>query len=65
MRVNEDYEAWNAAAQIQDENSVHNFWKAALRVRKENSVLVRFDYILTGGSILLPRYIWVDLRRLY
>lgn len=41
MRVNEDYQTWNAAAQVADPTSVHAFWKKALAVRKQFEVLVR------------------------
>jgi alpha-glucosidase len=41
MRVNEDYETWNAAAQVDDEKSVRAFWKRALQLRKDHKVLVR------------------------
>lgn len=40
MRVNEDYELWNASSQVQSEDSVLNFWQKAICVRKENEVLV-------------------------
>lgn len=40
MRVNEDYEIWNAENQVQDENSVRAFWKRLLKIRKDNVVLV-------------------------
>ncbi|GLB36830.1 putative alpha-amylase domain containing protein [Lyophyllum shimeji] len=44
MRVNDDYETWNAAAQVDDENSVLGFWKRALRVRKTHEVLIYGDF---------------------
>ncbi|TFK33158.1 glycoside hydrolase family 13 protein [Crucibulum laeve] len=44
MRVNEDYEHWNAAAEIADCTSVHAFWKEALKIRKANDILVYGDY---------------------
>lgn len=40
MRVNEDYETWNAEKQVGDGNSVHAFWKKLLEIRKEHTVLV-------------------------
>nr|BAV92596.1 maltase MalT [Pholiota microspora] len=40
MRVNGDYETWNAEAQCSDEGSVHSFWKQALAVRKKFNVLI-------------------------
>ena len=40
MRVNEDYETWNVAAQLKDNNSIHSFWKHALKLRKAHEVLV-------------------------
>ncbi|KII86268.1 glycoside hydrolase family 13 protein [Plicaturopsis crispa FD-325 SS-3] len=46
MRVNDDYaEGWNAAAQVDDENSVWRFWQKALKARKENDVLVYGDFV--------------------
>ncbi|KAI6028958.1 glycoside hydrolase family 13 protein [Pisolithus marmoratus] len=40
MRVNDDYRSWNAAAQLQDPDSVCVFWKHAIKVRKQHDVLV-------------------------
>ncbi|KAG5651663.1 hypothetical protein H0H81_007886 [Sphagnurus paluster] len=45
MRVNEDYAAWNAAAQAADPGSVRSFWKEALRVRKAHEVLIYGDFV--------------------
>jgi len=45
MRVNDDYEMWNAAAQSADDSSVLGFWKKALRVRKANRVLTYGDFV--------------------
>ncbi|KAF7345695.1 Glycoside hydrolase family 13 protein [Mycena venus] len=44
MRVNDDYPSWNAAAQLDDPQSVHAFWKRALRLRKEHKVLIYGDF---------------------
>jgi len=44
MRVNMDYEAWNAKAQTGDPDSVLSFWKKALRVRKDHELLVRVPF---------------------
>jgi len=43
MRVNGDYETWNAAAQVKDPDSVRSFWKEALQRRKKHDVLVRLS----------------------
>ena len=40
MRVNDDYQTWNVAAQLKDNNSVLSFWKHALKLRKAHEVLV-------------------------
>lgn len=40
MRVNDDYEEWNAAAQVDDKASVWAFWKKALAMRKAHDILV-------------------------
>ncbi len=40
MRVNEDYETWNASCQLEDEHSVLTFYKRALETRKQYPVLV-------------------------
>jgi alpha-glucosidase len=45
MRVNVDYETWNAKAQIDDPDSVYSFWKKALSVRKDHALLVRVPFI--------------------
>ena len=39
MRVNEDYETWNAHAQAGDDTSVLAFWKKAIATRKQSDVL--------------------------
>ncbi|KAJ7237909.1 glycoside hydrolase family 13 protein [Mycena haematopus] len=44
MRVNDDYPTWNAAAQLDDPQSVHAFWTNALRLRKEHKVLIYGDF---------------------
>ncbi|KAJ2933230.1 hypothetical protein H1R20_g3817, partial [Candolleomyces eurysporus] len=44
MRVNEDYEVWNAENQVQDENSVRAFWRRLLKIRKNNIVLIAGDF---------------------
>ncbi|KAJ7486702.1 glycoside hydrolase family 13 protein [Mycena latifolia] len=46
MRINDDYEAWNASAQVDDPQSVHAFWKNALRLRKAHKVLIYGDFTL-------------------
>ncbi|KAJ7910140.1 glycoside hydrolase family 13 protein [Mycena leptocephala] len=46
MRVNEDYETWNAAAQVDDEKSVRAFWKRALQLRKDHKVLIYGDFTI-------------------
>ncbi len=39
MRVNEDYETWNAHTQTGDDTSVLAFWKKAIATRKQSDVL--------------------------
>ncbi|KIK92345.1 glycoside hydrolase family 13 protein [Paxillus rubicundulus Ve08.2h10] len=46
MRVNDDYHAWNAAVQLEDDDSVHAFWKRAIGVRKGCDVLMYGDFEL-------------------
>lgn len=45
MRVNEDYQVWNAAAQQRDESRVMAFWRAALAMRKKHDVLIYGDFL--------------------
>ncbi|RDB27402.1 Alpha-glucosidase [Hypsizygus marmoreus] len=45
MRVNDDYQEWNAAAQVDDDSSVYRFWKTALKTRKANEVLIYGDFV--------------------
>ena len=45
MRVNEDYNAWNAERQIGDDESVHAFWKKLLKIRKDHPVLVSLTFL--------------------
>lgn len=40
MRVNEDYETWNAHSQVHDQDSVWAFWRRLLALRKGNVTLV-------------------------
>ncbi|KAF9052123.1 glycoside hydrolase family 13 protein [Panaeolus papilionaceus] len=44
MRVNEDYQTWNAANQVADDKSVFHFYKKAFRTRKEHEVLIYGDF---------------------
>ncbi|KAF8883819.1 glycoside hydrolase family 13 protein [Infundibulicybe gibba] len=44
MRVNDDYQIWNVANQLADENSLHQFWKEALKIRKKYDVLIYGDF---------------------
>ncbi|KAJ7853469.1 glycoside hydrolase family 13 protein [Mycena leptocephala] len=46
MRVNEDYETWNAASQVDGERSVRAFWKRALQLRKDHKVLIYGDFTI-------------------
>ncbi|KAJ7825863.1 hypothetical protein B0H13DRAFT_2290630 [Mycena leptocephala] len=46
MRVNEDYETWNAASQVDDERSVRALWKRALQLRKDHKVLIYGDFTI-------------------
>lgn len=52
MRVNEDYETWNAAVQVNDPDSVRNFWKIALQRRKKHTVLVRPSLFLYASLLV-------------
>jgi len=45
MRVNEDYESWNASSQLQDSTSVLVFYKQALAVRKAHPVLTYGEFM--------------------
>ncbi|KAH6672204.1 glycoside hydrolase superfamily [Halenospora varia] len=48
MRVNDDYQKWNVASQIDDEDSVLSYWKEILALRrKEQDVFVygRFEML--------------------
>ena len=58
MRVNEDYETWNAAVQVNDPDSVRSFWKEALQHRKKYDVLVRL-FVHGSPSPLIPRLITI------
>ncbi|KAF5344793.1 hypothetical protein D9758_014424 [Tetrapyrgos nigripes] len=50
MKVNDDYERWNAASQVGNDDSVLAFWKKALRVRKEYEVLVYGNFTLLAPT---------------
>lgn len=65
MRVNEDYETWNAAAQVADGRSVHAFWKQALAIRKQYDVLVcALSFDVLPDVVLLLTSFSLDLWRL-
>ncbi|PBK93930.1 glycoside hydrolase family 13 protein [Armillaria gallica] len=51
MRVNEDYETWNASCQLEDEHSVLTFYKRALETRKQYPVLIFGEY-----ELLIPEH---------
>ncbi|KAF3940648.1 Alpha-glucosidase [Dactylella cylindrospora] len=47
MRVNTDYEEWNAASQLDDPNSVFNYYQNILQLRKEyRDIFIYGDYQL-------------------
>ncbi|KZT25553.1 glycoside hydrolase family 13 protein [Neolentinus lepideus HHB14362 ss-1] len=46
MRVNDDYQEWNVAAQLESRTSVWSFWKHALEIRKTYDVLIYGDFTL-------------------
>ncbi|KAF2402130.1 glycoside hydrolase [Trichodelitschia bisporula] len=50
MRVNDDYQTVNAAAQVGRSDSVHAFWKQALKLRNQHE-----DLVLYGNFDLLER----------
>ncbi|KAJ8091764.1 hypothetical protein PM082_020999 [Marasmius tenuissimus] len=46
MRVNDDYETWNAASQVGKDDSVYTFWKRMIGIRSQYDVLVYGDFTL-------------------
>lgn len=46
LKVNPNYKEINAAAQVDDENSVFNYYKKLIRLRKENDIIVYGSYKL-------------------
>ncbi|KAH6951751.1 glycoside hydrolase superfamily [Fusarium avenaceum] len=47
IRVNDDYETWNAAAQVSTRDSVFEYWRSALSLRKElKKIIVYGDFEL-------------------
>lgn len=45
IRVNDDYQTWNAAAQVDTPDSVFEYWRSALSLRKElKDVVVYGDF---------------------
>ncbi|KAM0232290.1 hypothetical protein ACHAP5_010781 [Fusarium lateritium] len=48
IRVNDDYETWNAAAQVGTRDSVFEYWRSALTLRKELK-----NIIVYGGFELM------------
>lgn len=51
MRVNEDYQTWNASIQLADDGSVFSFYKRALQTRKQYPVLIFGEY-----ELLVPEH---------
>lgn len=64
MRVNEDYEVWNAENQVKDENSVHAFWQRLLKIRKDNTVLVSWNLLHRFVILLCDADLRVSQHRL-
>ncbi|EAU93650.1 alpha-glucosidase [Coprinopsis cinerea okayama7 len=52
MRVNEDYQTWNAQSQTGDDTSVFAFWKRLLKLRKGNQTLIygTFEDVSEGSE---------------
>lgn len=51
IRVNDDYQQWNAAAQINTEGSVFDYWRSALSLRKEiKHIIVYGDFELLDAE---------------
>jgi oligo-1,6-glucosidase len=50
LKVNEDHQIWNAAAEEKDPNSVLNYFKKAVQLRKSNPVLVYGKYTLLDAE---------------
>ncbi|KAF5020535.1 hypothetical protein F66182_7434 [Fusarium sp. NRRL 66182] len=51
IRVNDDYQTWNAAAQMTTPGSVFNYWQSALALRKElKDVVVYGDFQLLDAE---------------
>lgn len=48
MPVNPNYKVINAAAQIGDEDSVHNYYRKLISLRKEHPIIVNGDFELVG-----------------
>ena len=46
LKVNPNYKEINAAAQLDDENSVFNYYRKLIRLRKENDIIVYGSYKL-------------------
>ena len=51
MRVNDDYDTWNVAAQAEDPDSVLSFWKKALALRKQFDVFVCTHVCLSASAL--------------
>lgn len=48
MRVNEDYQTWNVATEMDDPSSVLSFYRSALELRKNNLIFVSQLRTLVG-----------------
>jgi len=54
MRVNDDYQSWNAASELEDKDSVFSFWKRALEMRMKSDVFVSSPVLLI--RLRIPSY---------
>ena len=50
MRVNDDYDIWNAEKELADPDSVLQFWKALLAVRKRYELFVSAPSIVPAAT---------------
>lgn len=51
IRVNDDYQQWNAATQINTKGSVFDYWRSALSLRKElKDIVVYGDFELLDAE---------------
>ena len=62
MEVNEDYQMWNATAQLKDNNSINSSWKHVLQLQEAHEVLMhKYLCLYLMANVDIDRYIVISM----